>query len=164
MGGCRTTFSPAGRDVRTVLPCGATASKETPDPGGKSSEIQLRRTTLRSPMFRQTLVLAPFIAVAACGYPATASFSSGAAIQSFTASPATITAGQTTALAASFSNGAGSIDQGIGPIGTGAAVTVSPTATTTYTLTVTDAQAHSVSRTAPGVVSAAGLYAVVTIT
>src|SRR5258708_15210620 len=97
-------------------------------------------------MFRQILLLAPFIAVAACGHPA--GTLPGATILSFTASPATITAGQTTALVASFSNGAGSIDQGIGSIPTGAAVTVTPPATTTYTLTVIDPPAHPVSRTA----------------
>jgi hypothetical protein len=74
-------------------------------------------------------------------------------IQSFTASPATIGAGQTATLAATFSNGTGSIDQGVGPIASGATATVSPSATTTYTLTVSDGQGHSVTQTATVTVS-----------
>ena len=58
-------------------------------------------------------------------------------IQSFTATPNSITAGQTSTLAATYSNGSGNIDQGVGPIASGGTVPVAPTATTTYTLTVT---------------------------
>jgi hypothetical protein len=56
------------------------------------------------------------------------------AIQSFTANPASITAAQIATLAASYSNDTGSIDQGVGPIASGATATLSPSATTTYTL------------------------------
>ncbi len=57
-------------------------------------------------------------------------------ISSFTASPSTIEKGQSTTLSWSISNAdTASIDQGIGSIAASAALSVSPTATTTYTLT-----------------------------
>ena len=49
-------------------------------------------------------------------------------IQSFTATPNSITAGQTSTLAATYSNGSGNIDQGVGPIASGGTVPVAPTA------------------------------------
>jgi hypothetical protein len=58
-------------------------------------------------------------------------------IASFAAAKATITAGASTTLTAAFSNGTGSVDQRVGAVTSGTAVTVSPAATTTYTLTVT---------------------------
>ena len=59
-------------------------------------------------------------------------------IGSFTASPGTITAGQSTTLTWSSLRGlSASIDQGIGAVSTSGSRTVSPTKTTTYTLTVT---------------------------
>jgi hypothetical protein len=58
-------------------------------------------------------------------------------ITSFAASPGTITAGNSSMLTAVFSNGTGSVDNGVGTVTSGQVVTVSPTATTTYKLTVT---------------------------
>lgn len=56
------------------------------------------------------------------------------AISSFTATPGSITAGQSSVLAWSVSNASStSIDNGVGAV-TGTSVTVSPTVTTTYTL------------------------------
>lgn len=60
-------------------------------------------------------------------------------IQEFKALPATLTRGQGTLLSFSFSDGTGVLDQGIGPVASGGAVAVSPSADTTYTLTVTNA-------------------------
>ncbi len=60
-------------------------------------------------------------------------------ISVFTAAQATVTMGAGTTLLAVFSNGTGTIDQGVGTISSGATVAVTPTATTTYTLTVTGA-------------------------
>ncbi len=60
-------------------------------------------------------------------------------IQEFKALPATLTQGQGTLLSFSFSDGTGVLDQGIGPVASGGTVAVSPTADTTYTLTVTNA-------------------------
>jgi hypothetical protein len=70
---------------------------------------------------------------------ATVSVSAAAqpAISSFTASPVSITAGQTSILSYTFSNGSGSIDQGVGAVASGGTRNVTPAATTTYTLTVT---------------------------
>jgi hypothetical protein len=58
-------------------------------------------------------------------------------ITSFTASPASITAGASAALTGVFANGTGLITPGNLSATSGVAVMVSPTATTTYTLTVT---------------------------
>jgi hypothetical protein len=56
--------------------------------------------------------------------------------------------GSSTTLTPVFSNGAGSIDNGIGVIASGAAKTVTPTSTTTYTFTVTNAAGTSVTASA----------------
>ena len=74
-------------------------------------------------------------------------------ISGFSASPSTITAGSSSLLSWTSSGGASStIDQGIGAVTTGS-VSVQPSATTTYTLTVANSQG-SVSRqvtvTVPG--------------
>jgi len=61
---------------------------------------------------------------------------SAVAITAFSAARTTITAGASTTLLPVFVNAAGAaIDQGVGQISSGAAVTVSPQATTIYTLT-----------------------------
>jgi hypothetical protein len=60
-------------------------------------------------------------------------------ISSFTASPGSITEGLSAALTGVFSNGTGVITPGNLPATSGMAVTVSPTESTTYTLTVTNA-------------------------
>src|SRR5437588_550591 len=124
----------------------------------------------RSSMFRQTVlpILLLFFA-AACGVGVgpggyTAPSSSSATIESFAAAPASITPGQSATLAASFSNGIGIIDQGIGPVLSGSSIIVSPSGTTTYTLTVLDASAHAVTRTATVTVGSTGGPPVATIT
>ena len=71
-----------------------------------------------------------------------------ATISAFTASPATITAGNSTALTGVFTGGTGVITPGNLPATSGTAVTVSPTATTTYTLTVTPSGGTPVTQTA----------------
>ncbi|HJU82910.1 MAG TPA: kelch repeat-containing protein [Holophagaceae bacterium] len=58
------------------------------------------------------------------------------AISSFTASP--ITVGSSGNLVAVFSNGTGSVDQGVGAVTSGTNAPVSPRASTLYTLTVTN--------------------------
>lgn len=65
------------------------------------------------------------------------------AVASFTASNSTITLGQSTTLTASFSNGAGTVDQGVGAITAGPAISIKPAATTTYTLTVSNGSGSS---------------------
>ena len=59
-------------------------------------------------------------------------------ITSFDASLTTINSGQSTVLTAVFSDGSGSIDNGIGSVSSGAPITVSPLVDTTYTLSVTN--------------------------
>jgi hypothetical protein len=86
------------------------------------------------------------------------------AIQVFTAMPATLIAGATSTLAATFSNGTGSIDQGVGPIASGRTATVAPSTTTTYTLTVADGLGHSATAAATVTVTPANGPPVVTIT
>jgi len=65
-------------------------------------------------------------------------------ITSFTAGAAAITPGNSTTLIAVFSGGGGTGNNGVGPVTSGTAVTVTPASTTTYTLTVTNAAATSV--------------------
>ena len=61
----------------------------------------------------------------------------GPAVASFTAAQPVVIPGQGTLLTATFSNGSGTIDQGIGPVASGRPVPVILTGDTTYTLTVT---------------------------
>lgn len=64
-------------------------------------------------------------------------------ITSFGAAQIAIAAGASTQITAVFANGTGNISPGIGAVTSGVAVTVAPLATTVYTLTVTDASAHT---------------------
>jgi hypothetical protein len=65
------------------------------------------------------------------------------AIQSFSANPSSLTAGGSAALSATYSGGTGAINQGVGAIASGGSVTVTPAASTTYTLTVSDGAGHT---------------------
>jgi len=65
-------------------------------------------------------------------------------ITSFTPGVATITAGSPTTLTAVFSGGMGSVDQSVGAVTSGTPVNISPSTTTVYTLTVTNAAGTSV--------------------
>lgn len=65
-------------------------------------------------------------------------------IASFTPLAATITAGGSTKLTAMFSNGTGAVNPGAISVTSGTAVTITPAATTTYTLTVTNAAGTAV--------------------
>jgi hypothetical protein len=76
-------------------------------------------------------------------------------INSFTPAAATITAGNSTTLTATFSGGTGSVDHGVGAVTNGTAVPVTPLATTTYTLTVTNPAGTSVTQQATVTVVAA---------
>ncbi len=67
----------------------------------------------------------------------------------------TITAGGSTTLTATFANGTGSMDHGVGAVSSGTAFTVNPSATTTYTLTVTNAAGTSTQTTSAVTVIAA---------
>ncbi|MCE1229625.1 MAG: hypothetical protein LWX11_09105, partial [Firmicutes bacterium] len=59
-------------------------------------------------------------------------------ITSFGAAKTTITAGTSTTLTAVYSNGTGMVDKGVGAIASNTPLAVTPTADTTYTLTVTN--------------------------
>lgn len=69
-------------------------------------------------------------------------------ITSFVATPASITSGSSSNLTAVFSGGTGAITPGNISVVSGTAVNVSPTATTTYTLTVTPISGSAVTQTA----------------
>ena len=71
-----------------------------------------------------------------------------AVINSFTATPPTVSPGQQSTLAYSFTGGTGSIDNGVGSVTSGGTTIVTPAATTTYTLTVTPASGPTVQRQA----------------
>jgi hypothetical protein len=68
-------------------------------------------------------------------------------ISSFAATPATITAGGSSSLAAVFANGTGIITPGNLAATSGTGVSVSPTTTTTYTITVTGSSGAAVTQT-----------------
>ena len=68
-------------------------------------------------------------------------------ITSFVASPATIGAGQSANLTATFKSGTGVIDNGVDSVTSGVAVSVTPASTTTYTLTLTDTDAKIYTKT-----------------
>ncbi len=76
-------------------------------------------------------------------------------ITSFTPAAATITAGSSTTLTGVFANGTGSVNNGVGAVTTNVAATVTPTSTTTYTLTVTNAAGTSMTATTTVTVVAA---------
>lgn len=77
-------------------------------------------------------------------------------INSFLASPATITSGQGSVLSWTVSGATSlSIDQGVGTV-TGTSVAVAPGATTTYTLTATNAAGATATRTATVSVQVSG--------
>ncbi len=82
-----------------------------------------------------------------------------AAITAFTATPATITSGQSASLSATFSGGTGVITPGNLAITSGGSVSVSPTVTTAYTLTVTNPAGTSVARSTTVMVTSAGPFA-----
>ncbi|MBL0209441.1 MAG: SMP-30/gluconolactonase/LRE family protein [Holophagaceae bacterium] len=71
------------------------------------------------------------------------------AITSFAAVSPTISVGGSTRLLGIFANGTGSVDKGVGAVASGTpSAVVSPAATTTYTLTVTNAAGAQATRTA----------------
>ncbi len=76
------------------------------------------------------------------------------AITSFSASPATISSGDSSSLTGVFTGGTGVITPGNLTATSGTAVSVSPTTTTTYTLTVTNAATATVTQTATVTVNA----------
>ncbi len=80
-------------------------------------------------------------------------------ITSFTAAKSPITTGTSTTLTAVFSNGTGNVSNSVGTVTSGIAATVSPTADTTYTLTVTNSAGVAVTATAPVAVVAAPVAA-----
>ena len=85
-----------------------------------------------------TLTVTPAIGTAVTGI-VTVTVDPAPTITSFAASPATITTGGSSDLTAVFANGTGVITPGNLAVTSGTPVSVSPTATTTYTLTVTNA-------------------------
>jgi len=89
--------------------------------------------------------------------PATVTVVAAPVITSFTASPASISSGDSSDLTGVFTGGTGVITGGASAVNatSGTAVSVSPTATTTYTLTVTNAASTAVTQTATVTVAAA---------
>lgn len=83
-----------------------------------------------------TLTVTPSVGAAATR-TLTVTVNAGATISSFVANPTQIAAGTSTNLVAVFSGGSGVISPGSLPVTSGSPVSVSPTATTTYTLSVT---------------------------
>jgi hypothetical protein len=82
------------------------------------------------------------------GSPSTQTPPPPPSIASFTANPSSITDGSTAALTGVFANGTGFITPGNLPVASGTAVTVNPTTTTIYTLTVTPTSGAAVTATA----------------
>jgi len=93
------------------------------------------------------------VALAGCGSSSN-STPPPPSITSFAASPAAIEAGSSATLTAVFVNGTGTITPGNIAVTSGTPITVSPTATTTYTLTVTPSSGDAVTATTTVTVSA----------
>jgi hypothetical protein len=81
--------------------------------------------------------------------------SSAPTITSFAANPTAITAGGSASLTGVFSNGTGVITPGDLTVSSGTAISVTPTATTTYILTVTNSAGVTATQTATVTVNAA---------
>jgi hypothetical protein len=82
-----------------------------------------------------------------CGGSVSQTVTQVATIESFGADPAAITAGASSSLTAVFSNGTGKITPGNLSVTSGTPVSVSPAATTIYTLTVTGSNGAAVTQT-----------------
>ncbi len=91
-----------------------------------------------SALLRSLSVLLPplLIAQAACNSPPSMHAVRDPTIESFVPGQSPLLEGTSTTLIALFKDGVGEVDQGIGEVKSGMPVTVSPTETTTYTLTV----------------------------
>jgi hypothetical protein len=89
------------------------------------------------------LLILALAASCACG-TGTGPAAGAPAIQSFVPSRASISGGEQVQLTAVFQGGAGSVDQGIGNVQSGAPVMVSPAVSTTYVLTVSGSGGPSV--------------------
>ncbi len=99
------------------------------------------RHTLRGLAFLAVISLV-LVGWACQGSPEGARYDGAPVITSFTGSPTTITAGQSSTLSWNVTNTAtASIDQGIGAINLFGSRSVSPTTTTTYTLTAVNPNA-----------------------
>jgi len=92
--------------------------------------------------------------LAGCGASSTVSTAPLAYITSFAATPADITAGSSSSLTPVFGNGTGAITPGNIAVTSGTAVSVTPAATTTYTLTVTPTSGVAATQTVTVTVSA----------
>lgn len=109
------------------------------------SFLALRRLTFRDALVALTIGVLAIGAQLACSSRKWAPL---AVVSSFTASPDTITSGQAGVLSYTFSGGTGSIDHGVGTVTSGQQLLVTPTATTTYTLTVVNSDGHPTTATA----------------
>jgi len=101
-----------------------------------------------------------FAGLSGCGNGTIKGFSSTVpAIVSFAANPSTVASGGTTSLIGVFAHGTGIISPGNLTVVSGAALKVSPSSTTTYTLTVTDSAGNTVTQMATVAVNPAGAAA-----
>lgn len=109
-----------------------------------------------SPVVTTTYTLYVTNAVGSATSQATVSVTPPAApsISSFAASPAAIYSGGTSSLVGVFSNGTGMLTPGNIPVTSGTPVDVTPSATTVYTLTVTNAAGTAATQTASVTVTA----------
>ncbi len=91
-------------------------------------------------------LLAITLLASGCGGGGGGSSVAPPSITSFTGSASSIEEGASLSLTAVFTGGTGSINNGVGSVVSGAAVSVTPTATTTYILTVRNSAGTSVTR------------------
>ena len=124
----------------TVVPITSTASTTTTvSPPTVTTSSTTAAPTTTSTTTTTTTVAPTTNTTATTTTTTTTTIPGPAAITSFTTGDATINKGGSTQLQASFSGLSGSINNAVGAISTGESVTVSPTVTTTYLLTVADA-------------------------
>jgi len=103
-----------------------------------------------------TLTVTPATGTAIIGL-ATVTVVAAPTISVFTVGPTSVAAGSGAILSFSFAGGTGTLDQGLGTVSSGGTKNVLPLATTTYTLTVTNAAGSTLSATATVTVVAAPL-------
>ncbi len=139
-----TTIAPGGSSSLTAVFTGGTGEimpGSIPVISGTPVSVSPATTTT------YTLTVTPASGTAVTQTVTVTVTASGPTITSFVASPAGITSGETSSLTAVFAGGTGEITPGNTPVISGSPISVSPTVTTTYTLTVTPPTGTAVMQT-----------------
>lgn len=141
---CAKGYVTGSLPVPTVRADVVTNSTTTTPPTETSTTTTVPTATTSSSTTTTTTTLAP---TTTSTTPTTTTTVAPASISSFAAAQSTINQGDSTTLTAAYSGQSASISHSVGSVDSGVSVSVSPTATTTYTLTVTNAAGNTVTQT-----------------